>query len=390
MNLISFLTSNQSRLLFPVIASSGAVGLSIGLIIPLTSVVLEHRGSSVLAIGLNASVFSIAILMAGPFLPALIHRISLLKAMFLGALLSGIFVVALSATDSLWFWFGLRFLLGISGGIHWVSSEAWINSMAPEQSRGRIVGAYATIWSLGIATGPVLLRLIGVDGALPFIISGCIMAGAALPLLAVPNVETTQIETAYRPVLKMIGLAPVAVGAGFVCGYIETATLSLLPVYGLHNGFETSYALMLVSLFAVGSFLFQPLIGWLADKVYYKSLFVLIAAISAVTIPLIPICLHIPFLIGTLLFVWGGSIGGYYTLGMINLGQRFNGGDLTAASSMFVMAYTSGMVVGPVLGSISMQLSDPHGFLIMLALVPIFFIFLILRRQHGNLKANSN
>jgi len=381
MNLISFLTSNQSRLLFPVIASSGAVGLSIGLIIPLTSIVLEHRGISVLAIGLNASVYSIAILVTGPFFPALIHRISLLKAMVLGALISGIFVVALSAIDSLWFWFVLRFLLGISGGIHWVSSEAWINTMAPEQSRGRIVGAYATTWSLGIAAGPVLLRLIGVDGVLPFIISGCIMTGAALPLLAVPKIETAKIETSYQPVLKMIGLAPVAVGAGFVCGYVETATLSLLPIYGLHNGFETSYALILVSLFAVGSFLFQPLIGWLADKIYYKTLFVLIAAISAVTIPLIPICLHLPFLIGPLLFVWGGSIGGYYTLGMINLGQRFKGGDLTAASAMFVMAYTCGMVVGPFFGSISMQLSDPHGLLIMLALVPIFFIFLILR-QH--------
>ncbi len=381
MNLISLLTSNQSRLLFPVIASSGAVGLSIGLIIPLTSVVLEHRGVSVLAIGLNASVYSIAILVAGPFFPALIHRISLLKAMYLGTLLSGIFVVAFSATDSLWFWFGLRFLLGISGGIHWVSSEAWINAMAPEQSRGRIVGAYATIWSLGIATGPVLLKLIGVDGAFPFIVSGCIMAGAALPLLAVPRRETAKIEASYHPVLKMIGLAPVAVGAGFVCGYVETATLSLLPVYGLHNGFETSYALILVSLFAVGSFLFQPFIGWLADKVYDKTLFVLIGAVSVVTIPLIPICLHVPFLIGTLLFVWGGTIGGYYTIGMIDLGRRFNGGDLTAASSMFVMAYTCGMVAGPVLGSISMQFADPHGLLITLALVPIFFIFLILR-QH--------
>ena len=381
MNLISHLTSNRSRLLFPVIASTGAVGLSIGLIIPLTSIVLEHRGISVLAIGLNASVYSIAILVTGPFLPALIHRIGLLKAMYLGTLISGIFVIALSATDSLWFWFLLRFFLGISGGIHWVSSEAWINTMAPEQSRGRIVGAYATIWSLGIATGPVLLKLIGVDGALPFIISGCIMAGAALPLVAVPRIETAKIETSNSLVYKMMGLAPVAVGAGFVSGYVETATLSLLPVYGLHNGLETSYAIILVSLFAVGGFLFQPLIGWIADKVYYKILVVLIAAVSVVTIPLIPICLHFPFLIGSLLFIWGGSIGGYYTIGMIDLGRRFNGGDLTAASSMFVMAYTCGMVAGPLLGSISMQLSDPHGLLITLALVPVLFIGLIFR-QH--------
>ena len=53
-------TSIYSRLLLPVIISAGAVGLSIGLIIPLTSIVLEQRGMSVVAIGMNATMFSLA------------------------------------------------------------------------------------------------------------------------------------------------------------------------------------------------------------------------------------------------------------------------------------------------------------------------------------------
>ena len=56
-------SSSYSRLLFPVIASAGAVGLSIGLIIPLTSIVLEQRGISIIAIGLNATVYSLAVLL---------------------------------------------------------------------------------------------------------------------------------------------------------------------------------------------------------------------------------------------------------------------------------------------------------------------------------------
>lgn len=50
-------SSTYSRLLLPVIASAGVVGLSIGLIIPLTSIVLEQRGIPIIAIGLNATVF---------------------------------------------------------------------------------------------------------------------------------------------------------------------------------------------------------------------------------------------------------------------------------------------------------------------------------------------
>ena len=254
-------SSTYSRLLIPVIVSAGAVGLSIGLIIPLTSIVLEQRDISVIAIGLNATVYSLAVLLTGPFLPAIIHRIGLLNSMLAGALLSGVFVIGLSLDDSLWLWFLLRFCMGFSGGMHWVGSETWINEIAPEQRRGRIVGAYATIWSMGIAAGPLILKFVGVDGALPFIISGCLMAGAALPLLVVPKVENHHIAPTRDLVFRMVYIAPVAMGAGFFSGFIETAVLSLLPVYGLHSGIKTADVLIFVSLFAVGSFAIQPLIG---------------------------------------------------------------------------------------------------------------------------------
>jgi len=122
--------------------------------------VLEQRGISIIAIGFNATVFSLAVLLKGPFLPAIIHRIGLLIAMFAGALLSAVFVIGLSLDDSLWLWFPLRFCMGFSGGMHRVGSEAWINEMAPERHRGHVVGAYATIWSVGIAAGPLILRFI--------------------------------------------------------------------------------------------------------------------------------------------------------------------------------------------------------------------------------------
>jgi MFS family permease len=370
-----------SRLLFPVIASAGAVGLSIGLMIPLTSIVLEQRGISIIAIGLNATIYSLAVLLTGPFLPAIIHRIGLLKSMFAGALLSGVFVIGLSLDDSLWLWFPLRFCMGFSGGMHWVGSETWINELAPEQHRGRIVGTYATVWSMGIAVGPLILNFIGVDGALPFIVSGCLMAGATLPLLVVPKVENKHIAPARHRVHRMVYIAPVATGAGFISGFLETAVLALLPIYGLHSGIETAYSLILVSIFAVGGFVCQPFIGWIADKVAFKIIAIFVAAVSSLVVPFLPFYLHLPLLTGSLLFVWGGSVGGYYTLGMLNVGQRFKASDLTAASSLFVMAYTAGMVMGPLFCSASMQIAGSSGLLVLPAIAPAFFIMLVLRQD---------
>ena len=207
------------------------------------------------------------------------------------------------------------------------------------------------------------------------------MAGAALPLLVVPKVENHHIAPTRDLVFRMVYIAPVAMGAGFFSGFIETAVLSLLPVYGLHSGIKTADVLIFVSLFAVGSFAIQPLIGWIADKVTFKKIAIFVAAVSSIVVPFLPFYLHLPILTGSLLFVWGGSVGGYYTLGMLNVGQCCKGSDLTAASSMFVMAYTAGMVVGPLFCSISMRIAGPSGLLILPAIAPIFFIWLVLKKE---------
>jgi len=67
--------------------------------VKMTSIVLEQRGISIIAIGLNATVYSLAVLLTGPYLPTIIHRIGLLKSMFAGALLSGAFVCGCSHRD---------------------------------------------------------------------------------------------------------------------------------------------------------------------------------------------------------------------------------------------------------------------------------------------------
>jgi len=66
---------------------------------------------------------------------------------------------------------------------------------------------------------------------------------------------------------------------------------------------------------------------------------------------------------------------------MLNVGQLIKGSDLTAASSMFVMAYTAGMVVGPLFCSASMQIAGPSTLLVLPAIAPVFFILLVLRRE---------
>lgn len=386
MNLISSDVSWRRRVLAAVMISGGISGLSIGLTVPLISLVLAQRGFSNLIIGLNNTFSSLPVLLAGPFYPAMIRRVGALSAMFYGALFSALVFCLFAITDSLFFWFALRLFIGFASGIYWIVGETCINAMAGEKSRGRVIGIYVTIFSLGLAAGPMVLTLVGVEGALPFVVGACIMAGAAIPLIAAHGIDPImESEQSPKLVGSMIRLAPVAIGASFISGYLHTMVFALFPVYGLRSGFNTADAVMLISLFAAGSLVFQPVLGWLADLMDRGKLIILAAAVTTIIVPLIPVCLKYPVLIRPLVFVWGGAIEGLYALGMILIGQRFGTKDLAAASTMLVMAYTTGMVIGPVFGGVAMDILDPHGLLIALGVMATLYFLLTLCR-HGKYK----
>jgi predicted MFS family arabinose efflux permease len=76
----------------------------------------------------------------------------------------------------------------------------------------------------------------------------------------------------------------------------------------------------------------------------------------------------IPFVAGqslpfyALLFIWGGLLGGLYTVGLAHLASRFTGADIAGANAAFVVLYNVGLTTGPPLVGAAMDWSNPHGF----------------------------
>ena len=64
-------------------------------------------------------------------------------------------------------WFGLRFMIGAAGSVLWVSGEAWINQVADDTTRGRVVALYSMAVAGGFALGPVVLSVTGSQGRFP-------------------------------------------------------------------------------------------------------------------------------------------------------------------------------------------------------------------------------
>ena len=100
-------------------------------------------------------------------------------------------------------------------------------------------------------------------------------------------------------------------------------------------------------MFAIGSVALQPPTGWLADRVDRTRLLLATALLALACTVGLPMLVSHPVALWPTIFIWGGAAAGFYTLGLVRLGQRFAAQDMASANAAFIMAYTTGMIIGP-------------------------------------------
>ena len=372
------LTSTQRwRSLVVVFASATIAGLTFGLTIPLLSLILERDGVGTDLIGLNSAATPLAMLVIGPLMPRFIGWLGALRAMYAGIALSAVTILLLPVFPGLTAWFVLRFFLGVGSALHWVVSETWINTIAREEHRGRVMGAYTTMLALGFAGGPLLITFIGVEGWLPFLVGAGVITAAAIPLLFARGLAPPIPARPEMGLWRVLRHAPVIMAAMLICGFGDMAILTLLPLYGLHSGLDQDLSVLMLSVAILGSLVLQLPLGWLADRMDRRRLLLGCAWIGILGPAALPFVVHHDVLLWPLLFLWGGTLAGLYTLGLTLLGERFSPAALAGASTVFIMVYEAGSIAGPVISGAAMKVWDPHGLPAVMALVCAVYVLVV-------------
>ena len=255
------------------IAAISAVGIAIGLGIPLLSVVLENRGYSASLIGLNTAAAGVASIAAAPFATPIAERVGVVPTMLAMILIAAASLAGFYFATAFWMWFPLRVGLHFALTVLFILSEFWISVSAPAERRGLILGVYATVLSMGFAFGPWLFAQIGSAGFAPFGFAIGITMLAAIPILMAwsesPAITGKKRGSAF---LRYVILVPTATGAVLVFGAVETGGFALFPVYGGRVGFSESEAALLLSMVGLGNVLLQIPLGLLSDMIRDRRL----------------------------------------------------------------------------------------------------------------------
>jgi len=373
--------AQMRRSLGAVIASAFAASLTFSVCMPLLALILERRGTPDILIGLNTAASPAGLLIFTLLMPRIVARLGTMRALYLGFILMIFSIVLFPVLDNVWFWFPLRFLMGIGIAIHWVVSETWINTLVDNRIRGRVMGIYVTALSAGALVGILTLYFVGSEGTDPFFIIAAVMAMGVLPLVLARDLAPGIAVHESFGLFAAMRRAPTVMTAALTDGFVMGALFAFFLIYAQRMGFDEENALVMFIVLSVGNATLQYLVGMLADRYNKRALLIVFALLVAGGTTLLPFVMSSPLLLWPTLFLWGGIMGGIYTCGIALIGERFRRDEMAAANASFIFTYEFGHLLGPAVAGIAMAIWDPHGLIVVAVGAGLIFAVVASVRQ---------
>lgn len=371
------------------ILSVAVVGLGSGATLPLTALALTQAGYGTDVVGLLTAAQAGGGLLVVPIAGWVAARVGGRQTIAGAVLVVAVATAAMQLTSNLFVWAALRIACGAALMLLFTIGEAWVNQLADDATRGRVVAIYATTFTLFQMSGPVLVSQIAGFNSGRFLLCGAIFL-LALPTLATiraaPHIESEQEHDTWRHVLPR--MPAIVVGTMFFALF-DTIALSLLPLYAMAHGIETEVAVLFASALLLGDTTMQFPIGWLADRLGRERVHLGCAAVVIVLLPLLPWAVSSPWLCWPLLFVLGAAAGAIYTLSLVACGERFRGAALVSASSLAGASWSAASFGGPLVAGALMKGVGNEALIVLLLVCAIAFGAAVLWERRRGVQALS-
>lgn len=354
-------------------------GIGFGLLTPVTVILLEQNGAPSWITGSSTTLGYLAVVLASPYTGRLIDRFGV---KFI--LLTGMLIWLLGSLGHV-FWynyyvlFPVRLISGVGATFIFVATEVIINRSSNEKNRGQNIGLYAVLLSIGIAVGTMLIFTVEYGDWAPYVIGGTIMLIALLfQIYFLNEVKGEEEKVVSKMKLKQMPFLSLASAALY--GVFESSIIVALPLFGLRNGFTQIEVSYFLASFVIGGIVLLYFLSKLSDIYSSRKLLLLISILLGSLMLSPTLSLMFIFLIAAF-FLIGGFVPAYYTIGLNYTVQNIEKKYIAQANGYFVMMYGLGTLLGPMIGSMIVELNKEYGFWIFSALLCFSFFLVILLRN---------
>ncbi|BDU35922.1 MFS transporter [Vibrio nigripulchritudo] len=312
--------------------------------IPLT---MSEQGYGNTLIGFAMSFEIIGILLLYRPLSSCVEKWGLVPSVLLMSALRASSLVLLSHSQNYPLWLLGIFCYGASTGMMLVIIQTSLNTCIQGKLKGLVMGLFSAALSGGLALGPLLLQLPYIDPEWQLETSALITSlPFVLLLLAGQNTQSSESSGTVR-VRFALRHAKVILISAFVGGISFFGLPSFLTLYGMENALTESQSQLLLTMFMFGSVTLGIFVSTGASFLN-RSIVVLGCIFTSVVCAVyLSLAVYTEYWLAlTLLFFWGGSMGGIYAIGLTAVGERFCQQDQMSANMSYTIMDSLGGMTG--------------------------------------------
>ena len=350
----------------------GIIGGS--MLIPFLILKLKGMNYTESSIGFFASLSWIGLLLASPYVARITAIFGYRRIYIFTGIVSVAYVLTLFYAQNYYVWCVVHFLIGFVWATRWVTTEAFINAIAPADKRGKFIGIYGSLVWIALAIGPSILLMTGTNSDMPFYVALALFFVSFFLNFLVQDIKDVY-DTESESSLKMVSFFK-AHGfffiAAFFGGVFENGITPVSVLYAISVGISAENAALVASAIGVGALLVQYPIGWMADKYkgrnHYFTLSILLLAANS----LLLLAPQYGFVVYIAAFFWGVFGPAMYVLIVTKLGGIYRQNDLVAVTSFVIFGYTMGGIMAPLVGGATIELSGVYGLPVLLLAISAF------------------
>lgn len=373
--------NSKHRFVFILIGSFFSQIVQVGLFPLFLAQKLDNIGVPLSIIGWILSVQWVSVFIFAPLVLSLSRIVGLSNVNKTSGILTLMGLLCL-IVDNLTFSILASILTGAGLILRWVACDTLIVKLGNTKNVGRLIGTHETLMGFGIAIGPLLFVFLVLDqifyvAIIIIVVSSLVFFLNITSPQIVENKKNTSLRKTDFFILKIAFLM------ALLGGFIETASVALFPFYFAFDGFSINQSAWFISAFGLGGTLLQLPIGFLVDKIGYR--YSQLCACFAGLLTILGLFVISPTFITNyiILFVFGGAVGAFNTLAVIQAGSQVSNNKSVSAMTYIAMSYTTGSILSPIITA--NVLNDFNGDILLLMYAMIITICLFIIAKNKNL-----
>lgn len=272
-------------------------------------------------------------------------------------------MLAVGLTESAPAWAWLRFVTGLCLAGQYVVAESWLNNLATNENRGRLLAIYAVVTSGAFGLGQVLLFAIDARVVTGFAIASIITSLAVAPVaLSEEAVAPAVVERENVSLRELAKMVPTGVFSCLLVGMAHGALTGMAAIYATRVGLSAGRIGLFVAAPNIGGMLLHWPVAAASDDIDRRAVgfAASLGAIGAAVLLLLgPSTSPMALLLIALL---GGCSYPLYSIAAAYTNDWIEPEHVNAAASQLVTLYGLGAVVGPFVAAGMMIFVGPTGF----------------------------